>query len=125
MLIHVPYNEIIFARSNFRTGQSSNNFHGRAHTQSLPFNHAYLIFAQFLYYWTPHSQNLKRLTCSFTVYKPKNITVGGIKTVTFPFRTVPSKWNTSVPFAVQVPFRVRKLSINMLGVSYQRGRNQS
>ena len=52
-------------------------------------------------------------------------TVGGIKTVTFPFRTVPSKRNTSVPFAVQFPFRARKRSINTLGVSYQRGRNQS
>ena len=52
-------------------------------------------------------------------------TVGGIKTVTFPFRTVPFKRNTSVPFAVQFPFRGRKRSINMLGVSYQRVRNQS
>ena len=52
-------------------------------------------------------------------------TVGGIKTVTFPFRTIPSKWNTSIPFTVQFPFRARKRSINTLGVSYQRVRNQS
>ena len=45
--------------------------------------------------------------------------------MTFPFRTVPSNPNASVPFAVQFPFRARKRSINMLGVSYQRGRNQS
>ena len=42
--------------------------------------------------------------------------------VTFSFRTVPSKRNTSVPFAVQFPFRMRKRSINTLGVSYQRNR---
>ena len=40
--------------------------------------------------------------------------------VTFPFRTVPSKRNTSMPFAVQFPFRARRQSINTLGVSYQR-----
>ena len=45
--------------------------------------------------------------------------------VTFPFRTVPSKRNMSVPFAIQFPFRAHKRSINMLGVSYQRVRNQS
>ena len=31
--------------------------------------------------------------------------------MTFPFRTVPSKLNTSVPFTVQFPFHVRKRSI--------------
>ena len=36
--------------------------------------------------------------------------------------SVPSKRNTSVPFAVQFPFRACKRSINTLGVSYQRGR---
>ena len=45
--------------------------------------------------------------------------------MTFPFRTVPSKRNASVPFAVQFPFRVRKRSINTLGVSYQRGRTRA
>jgi hypothetical protein len=52
-------------------------------------------------------------------------TVGGIKTVTFTFRTVPSKRNTSVPFTVPFPFRTRKRLINTLGVSYRRVKNQS